>query len=242
MALSSNRDPFHPIGYDNRDEYILVPFHRVLKNTNMGIFQNLSKYVRLHRAIKTFPRLVNASHLDQDQFKIMVDLFDDPRVMINTMADGKLSEEKLEEIYAQVSDPLNLTMIYTSGVEEALRGLMSRQFTKKIYISCDSVTKEIGSYVADNLYRHARSFGYTDVRLIQGTTLEVFEEFPDITTCFLENANVMMDLAVKFMDRLKGRYFIVKAAYPDVDQRRYIDEFNRLMELKSCVISYMFDT
>lgn len=242
MSLSSIRDPFHPIGYDNRDEYILVPFHRVLKNTNMGIFQNLSKYVRLNRAFKMFPRMANAAQLDEEQFRVMVDLFDDPKVMINTMADGKLSDEKLEEIYQKVSDPLNLTTTYTSGVEESLMGLVTRQFTKKIYVSCDSVTKEIASYIAQNLYCHAHGYGYTEVRLIQGSTLDVFGQFEDITTCFLEDASLMIKLAERYPDRLEKRFFIVKANYLDVDQRRYLDEFNHLMDRNACVISYMFDT
>ena len=80
-------DYLRPISDDNRDEYILVEFHRTFINTNMSLLQNLFEaYLKDKLLLSILPGIADFAALDPNKMYDATVMFNHPAQMIKEMS------------------------------------------------------------------------------------------------------------------------------------------------------------
>lgn len=244
-------DLLTPIGTDNRDEVILVEFHRCLKNTNMSILHNMAK------AVRTEPNL----ELIFTGLKDFVKMSKDVRFMVSSLYNRHwefvrmLLKEHMNQIpepmirdYAEAYlHPLHLGYLHTTRLEVVVKMLSEKEFVKKIYVTAPEFTDEMKAYLV-------ALFGAetVDTKIVCAANdpNDVLREDPSVTTAFLSNADDVLELVRENHDQLKGKYIVLLEGYgnlvPIDDQKldsfRHVgdDVFKKLQEDRICVVAHMY--
>lgn len=254
MEFVPNPDFLHPIGTKNRDEALLVPFHRVLKNTNMSAIINLTERMAEDPDIQTvFPGLLdftNASALDMYAYSVM---FPEPHLMLQELSDGALSVDTAIQFAEEFMKPLHVNRLHKTRLEIMINQLIRQPFIKKLYIQADRVTMEIADYVMQEILQYIElAQSKCELHLLEGDFMEVFRDTPDITTCFL-NTSFQFDEIVDTLgeDGLVDKAFIIMDNKYDyiadttiskepIVKHRELDRFKKYLQREICAVSYMY--
>lgn len=237
-----NPDFNTPLSDNNRDEYILVDFHRALKNTNMCILKNLFKAaIDDPNIMKIFPELIKLSKMTLDQQYDAVAIFSHVG-LINVLAHGKLTLEMCQNYAEAMLEPMELEYLHTTRVEMVLAEFLKHGFTKKVYIRADKWTKEMTSYVS-------MCFGgYGDrVFAIEGSLLDCQRDYL-ITTAFVSNADEVHEIITEKPELIQGRMYVImdgvmNLEFPEGNTDgvyKYMDEFKSLHDKKIAAVGYMY--
>lgn len=247
MAMPYNSPDFlRPIRDANREEYILVEFHRVLKNTNMSLVYNLiSAAATDEEIISLLPGLAEYTKKSLDELYDMTVLFNYPHEMVKTMSNDQLSVEMCEQYASYFATPYNMQMLHTTRMEGVLRSLLKTKFVKKLFIFAPEFNDEMKMYIARMFYD--QQIG-SKVICLEGTYEECMLEHPEITTVFQSNVTDLLSLAQFHPGCVKNKFFVVAEGYfnvePSEDGKRaiYIDlkSLTKLVKEKTCEIAFAY--
>ena len=244
-------DLLRPIGTDNRDEYILVEFHRCLKNTNMSILHNLAAAVKTEPFLaELFPALKDFVGMSKDVRYAMSSMYNRHWEFLRMMLkdnEGRLSEDLLKRYAETYLYPLHLNYLHTTRLEVVLHQLSLQDFVKHIYITAPKFTDEMKSYLV-------ALFGADTVDkkivCLENDPKDVLLELPDITTAFLSNSDDVLEVVERNRDCLTGKYIVVVEGYGNLlpakenQMSHFIhvgdDVFRKLQEQRICVVAHMY--
>jgi hypothetical protein len=215
-------DFLRPIAGGNRDEYILVEFHRTLKNTNMALLNNLFARAKDDpELMQIFPKLIEYAKMTSDTRYDASVVFNKPRDLIFNLSGEKLSEELCQQYADAFKEPYKFPNLHTTRMEVVLHHLCEQDFVKKLYIFADKFSNEMKAYVA-------QTFGDvgvgTRVVALEGNLEDCLLSMPEITTVFMSNFSDLEPIYKSHMEVIKGKYIIISHGYgnmvPSQDHKR----------------------
>lgn len=254
MFFVPHADFLHPIGTQNRDEVLLIPFHRALKNTNMSVIINLTERMANEPDIqKIFPGLIKfleSNALDMYAYSVM---FPQPHLMLQELSEGALSVDTAIQFAEEFMRPLHLDRLHKTRLELMVNQLTQQKFIKKLYIQADTVTMEIADYIGREIVQYIEStHSQCEFHLIEGQFMEVFHNIPDLTTVFLNTSYQFDEIVDSFQeDALVDRCFIIMdnkfdyvadttASKEPIVKHRELDRFKSYLDRQICAVSYMY--
>lgn len=239
-------DFLRPIRDNNRNEYILVQFHRVLKNTNMSILKNaFDATLKDHDLLELFPNLANYAKMNIDDQYTNTVLFNYPWELVFNLSEEKLSHEMCQQFAKQFQEPYDFSKLHETRMEGVLRNLLSHDFVKEIYIFADNFTKEMKDYI----FKLFGSKGLGKrVIPINGTFQECLLALPQITTIFMSNASDFFELHQFYPEEVNQRFFIISDGYDNFQQTkdgksfeyRGLSLFKTLDHERKCTVAYSY--
>ena len=248
-------DFLRPIGDDNRDEYLLIEFHRTYKNTNFSLMRNIMKRVTEDQDLyHILPNIVTFASLlyNNSRYDATV-LYNHPEDLIRFLSKNQLSPEMCKRYADAFMHPLILEHLHTTRLEFAISQLVSHPFIKEIYFFADKFTTEMQGYLV-------RAFGpqrfQEKIRLVEGSMQECMIELPQITTAFVSNASEVVSLYQEHPEALHKRMIVISDGYDNYDavddeaskkdpdalhiNYKYLDIFQKLHKARQSEISYAF--
>ena len=247
MAMPYNSPDFlRPIRDANRDEHILVEFHRVLKNTNMSLVYNLiSAAVEDETIIQFLPGLADYTKKSLDELYDMTVLYNYPHEMIRTMSRDKLSVELCTQYANAFATPYNMQMLHTTRMEGVIRNLLKTNFVKTLYIFAPHFNEEMKMYIARMFYD--QQIG-VKVICLEGNYEECLLDHPEITTVFQSNISDLVSFAQFYPDSIQKRFFVIADGYFNVEPTKVgkgaiyinLDFLSKLIKNKVCEIAFAY--
>lgn len=244
-------DLLRPIGTDNRDETILVEFHRCLKNTNMSILHNLAAAAKTEPFLPMlFPALNDFVKMSKDVRYAMSSMYNRHWEFLRMMlkdTDQRLPKELLEQYAETYLYPLHLNYLHTTRLEVVLHQLSLQNFVKRIYVTAPKFTDEMKSYLV-SLF--GADIVDDKITCVENDPKEVLLEDKSVTTAFLSNSDDVLEIAKHDLDCLRGKYIVVVEGYgnllpvKDSQMSHFIhvgdDVFRKLQEDRICVVAHMY--
>lgn len=240
-----NPDFNRPMSNDNRDEYILVDFHRALKNTNMCILKNLFKAaIDDPEIVKIFPQLMNATSLSIDQQYDFTAIYS-PIGLLRVLSNGKLSDTTLQSYVENLMEPMELEYLHTTRIQMILREFLQHDFTKKIYIRADNWTNEMSLYVYE-MFKDMK--GNDRITAVEGSLEDCLRDY-FITTAFISDSDSLHQVIVNEPDLVKGRMFIIIDGMMNLESEnaeegktdyKYLKEFESFQEKKIAAVGFVY--
>lgn len=235
-------DFLHPLGDDNRDEVILIEFHRVLKNTNMAILRNLYyAIIDNFDLTKVFPNAVTYMKLGLDAKYDTTVLFTGEDFIYN-LSGEKLNRDFCSDYVRLLRDPLLIPSLHVTRVESMLREFLKHEFVKKVYIVADKFTNEMEQFMRETFQ------SLLDSRLfcVEGDIQSALTDL-DVTTAFISDSEDVHQIVTKNRDSLKDKMILVMDGYHNVYlddkkdlQYKYMEEFVKLGEDKIANVGYIY--
>lgn len=249
MSVNQNYnsvDFLRPIRESNRDEYILVEFHRVLKNTNMSLMVNIMRAaIKDPQLIEVLPKLEVYSKMDLDDLYTSTVQFNSTTDLIFNLS-GEMFDADLCNGYAEnFQEPYRFDELHRTRMEGILRHLLTAKFVKQLIIFAPSFNEEMKRYIA---------MEYGDVGIgtrvipVEGFLIDCLQTYPQITTAFISDMGDL-EIADRFYPSLlQNRMFVVSDGYgnlepsPKGDSVVYKGEkmMKRLRDEKVCQIFYAY--
>lgn len=240
-----NPDFNRPMSDDNRDEYILVDFHRALKNTNMCILKNLFKAaIDDPEIVKIFPQLMKTTSLSIDQQYDFTAIYS-PIGLLRVLSNGKLSDSMLESYAETLMEPMELEYLHTTRIQLIMREFLQHNFTKKIYIRADKWTNEMSLYVYE-MFKDVK--GNDRIVAVEGSLKDCLADY-FVTTAFISDSESLHQVIVDEPDLVKGRMFIIIDGMMNLESEnaeegktdyKYLKEFESLQEKKIAAIGFVY--
>lgn len=254
MNFVPHADFLHPIGTKNRDEALLIPFHRCFKNTNMSVIINLAdRMAEDYDILKLFPGLmeiVDSTALQMYQYSVM---FTEPHLMLHDLSKGALSVDTAIAFAEEFLKPLHIERLHKTRIEAMINQLIKQPFIKKLYIQADSVTMEIANYVMEEILHYIQvSRSKCELHLVEGAFMEIYHDTPDLTTIFLNSSYQFDEIVETFGDdNLRGKCFIIMDNRFDYEadhtigkdpvmRHRNTEKFKSYLKREICAVSYMY--
>lgn len=240
-------DFLRPIRDDNRDEYFLVDFHRVLVNTNMSLVLNLfERALQDHSIIELFPTLHSYSKLDVNQLYDTTVLYNYPHELIQNLSADRISADLAVAFRDQFMEPYHFDKLHYTRVGFILHEVLQHSFLKKIYLRAPKFTGEMVSYLRN-------IFGSSEVGsrivLIEGNLHDSLTDLPQITTVFMSNTSDLIDAYQIDEKLIEGKLFVIMDGYdnfiPDPSDNQkfiyaYTDFFERWKAERRCIATYVY--
>jgi hypothetical protein len=246
VALQQQPDFLRPIGTKNRDEYILVEFHRVLKNTNMSLLYNLMKRSQQDPSLlEIFPSLGSYAHLSLDNLYNATVLYNYPFELVQNLCRGQLSVDMCVEYAEAYATPYLFDKLHRTRIEVILKHLLEQKFVKQIFIFAPSYNDEMKAYFAQNW----GSVGVPSrVLPIMGNLQDCLLTYREITTVFMSNITDLVQVEQFFPELLKQKMFVIMEGYDnfEVDKESgtmthsYTDMAKRLDKEEIASIGYAY--
>lgn len=240
-------DILRPLHEDNRDEYILVEFHRTLKNTNMSLLRNL--FVRADEdpeILNLLPNLAQYATMSTDERYDATVQFNRPRDLIFNLSGEKLSEELCESYANAFMEPYKFEYLHNTRMELILHNLLKSNFVKKVYVFADKFTNEMKQYFALNFMGQGVD---TRVVALEGDLEDCLLTMQEITTVFISNFSDLDQIYKSHPDAIKGKFIIISDGYSNLvpventtDQFQYAgaELFIKLHREKFADITYSY--
>lgn len=237
-------DFLRPIRENNRDEYILVEFHRTLKNTNMSLLRNL--FLRSKddpEILELFPNLVTYAKLSIDERYDATVQFNYPDELVFNLSKEKLSPELCRKYVEAFIEPYHFEYLHATRMEAILRNLLGQAFVKKVYVFADKFTTEMKAYMAETF----KDVGLgTRVVAIEGGFVDCMLSMPEITTVFMSNTSDFTQLYEFNPEAINGKFFIISDGYDNLEpcddgenfQYAKMKLFDSLNREKKAVVAY----
>lgn len=243
-------DYMRPIRDDNREEILLVEFHRVLKNTNFSVWRNL-----LHAATRDpelssiFPNITSFSSLKTvDEMCLATSLYNTRSDFLYFLSGEKLSMD-LCNIYGDIFlFPLHLFDLPKTKLEFVLHELSDHNFVKGIYFFAPQFTREMKDYMATTF--GVKGFSSGKLHLLEGSLEECMESIPNATTMFISNYSDWEQIYRKDAHAFDGKMVLIADGYSNIEPQIITDKpdilykgmktFMQLYNEKRAEISYMF--
>lgn len=220
--MYNSADFLRPIKDANRDEYILVEFHRVLKNTNLSLLMNLMKHALVDEDMHTiFPNIAVYSKKDIDQLYHASVMFNHPEDMIFALSNEMLPSITCAAFASQFAQPYHFDNSHTTRLEGVLRQLLTTKFVKNIFVFADTFTDEMKRYMA----LEYGPLGLGDrVIPLEGNFTDCMLQYPQITTVFMSDIDVLFDFYSFYPDRLSKKYIVITDGYGNIEPNANIDD------------------
>lgn len=235
-------DFLHPLGDDNRDEIVLIEFHRVLKNTNMSILRNLYyAIIDNFDLTKVFPNATTYMRLGLDAKYDATVLFTAEDFVYN-LSNEKLSRDLCKEYAESLREPLLLPALHITRIESILREFLKHEFVKKVYIVADKFTNEMAQFMREtfqNLLDNRILCIEGDVQsalLDFGATTAFLSDCEDVHQIMTRDRTLLQDMMILVMDGYHNVYLDDKNEI----QYKYMDEFVKLGEDKIANVGYIY--
>lgn len=233
----NNPDYLRPIRAANRDEYILIEFHRVFKNTNMSILRNmLVRSQEDDEILKLFPNLVEYAKMPVDNVYNATVMFNHPEQFVYNLSKETLPMDLCRSYVEVFREPYHFEYLHTTRVEAVLRNLLSQQFVKKVYILADTFTTEMKAYLSSAI---EPEYLGTKVVAIEGNLMDAFDSIPEITTVFMSDACDFETLYQYNPDHVKGKFFVIYDGYDNLEQIDPNDPQSRVQYAKTDLIAQL---
>lgn len=240
-------DFLRPIRDDNRDEYILVEFHRTFVNTNMSILENIFQaYLKDKSLLYILPDIAHYATLDPNKMYDATVLFNHPYQMIKSISRDQLSVELSQKYAETFQEPYHFSHLHHTRLEFMLREMLEHSFVKTIYIFAPKFTDEMKSYL-QNIFE-GKGLG-SRILLVEGNFKECISEISQITTIFMSNVEDLIQVYNENPHLLDGKYILISDGYEnmtadekDPSQLTYVglDLFQHLLQDRKCMISYIY--
>lgn len=240
-------DYLRPISDDNRDEYILVEFHRTFINTNMSLLQNLFEVVLKDKSlISILPGIADFAALDPNKMYDATVMFNHPAQMIKEMSQDRLSDEICNLYAEQFMEPYHFSNLHYTRLEFMIHEMLEHKFVKTIFLFAPSWNDEMKAYL-QNIFR-GQGLG-TRVLLVAGNFEDCISELPQITTIFMSNVQDLLKVYEKDPNLLNGKYILISDGYENMEPSKtdpsnvtYIglDLFEKLQKERKCMITYIY--
>lgn len=247
-SLMRNPDFLRPIGDGNRDEVMVVPFHRILKNTNMSLLLNILEALSADPDLMPlFPGIAAYTKLSVDDMYNATVLYNSKRDLVHELSHGLLSLHRSQDFANAFSEPYNLQNLHLTRLELVLKRLLTASFIKEIYFVADKMTTEMIQYLG---YIFTPEDLNKRVFAIQCDYLELLQEKPEITTIFLDSSKDFFRIYAVDKNLLQDKYVVIGESYFDIEsdpsgkkgavKLAHLKVFKELKEQKICVASYMY--
>lgn len=239
-------DFLRPIRDNNRSEYILVQFHRTLKNTNMSLLKNLFEATLKHRdLLSLFPNLANYAKMTLDDQYTQTVMYNYPWELVYNFSNETLSSEMCQQYAELFQEPYGFQYLHETRMEGVLRHLLEQDFVKEIYIFADKFTSEMKAYIT-HLF-NGKGIG-SRVIPIEGTFQECLLALPQITTIFMSNSSDFFELNQFYPKEVLNRFFIITDGFdnfqPTKDGKSFeyrgMRLFDQLDHEKKCTVAYSY--
>ena len=248
-------DFLRPIGDDNRDEYLLIEFHRTYKNTNFSLMRNIMKRITEDQELfHILPNIVTFARLPDNNARYDATvLYNLPEEFVKFLSKDQLSDGMCEQIVETFLHPLLLDNLHTTRLEFAISQLVAHAFIKEIYFFADKFTTEMQGYLV-HVFGPERF--KEKVRLVEGSMADCLIELPQVTTAFVSNASEVVELYQSHPDALNRRMIVISDGYDNYEaldeeaakkdpdhlhiNYKYLDLFQKLHKARIADISYAF--
>lgn len=254
MAFDPTKvDYLRPIRDDNRDEYIMLPFHRVLKNTNLALVRNLMNRMKKDAdLVNIFPNVKHFAQLNTatDIYNATV-VYNHPEDLIFFLSGDRLTKETCKEFVRQFLNPLRLDLLHNTNVEYSIKSLMEHKFVKRLYIVAPKFTDEMQGYLVN--FFDSKDFDTNRICLIEGNMVESVSEFPEVTTLFLSDFADFKTIYDHTPERVSGKLIAIAEGYDNMEPdptlgtkkqpkmaNKGIDLFIKLHNERKAEVSYFF--
>lgn len=241
----NNPDFLHPIGDRNRDETIVIPFTRGLKNLNFAILKGILGDAVHDMGIRAkFPRLRNLLNMTSFQMYDETALFLRPIDCVYAMADQKLRWDECERIAEYYLRDINYWKLHTTRLEFVCYKLLKQPFMKHLYILTDKMSNEIGAYCSQQFRDHVAE---KRVSVIEGDLTGFLLEHPEVTTVFTRSVSEIFALEENAPQTMAQKYFVSIVCYDDIERApnglivyKQYDRLLKYMEDEVCSVVHMY--
>lgn len=241
----SQPDFLQPLGEDNRDEHILIEFHRVLCNTNMSLLRNLfSAAAKDQEILKVLPNLPIYAKLPIDEKYHATVLYNYPEDLVFNLSKEKLSRETCRAFASQFMEPYNFKTLHLSRMSAIARNLLNAKFVKNLYVFADKFTIEMREYLSEMF---ADKGVDTQVHAMEGNFIECLCAKPEITTCFISNTSDLLAAEDYGHHLIDGKLFMIAQGYnnfvkdeKDEIQLAHLQKFHQWQQQHLANVAYMY--
>lgn len=248
-------DFLRPIGDDNRDERLLIEFHRTYKNTNFSLMRNIMKRITEdHELFQILPNIVTFARLPDNNARYDATvLYNHPEDLVFFLSKERLSMDMCKQYANAFLYPLLLENLHATRLEFAISQLASHAFIKEIYFFADKFTTEMQGYL---VHAFGPDIFKEKIRLIEGPMKDCFIEIPQITTAFVSNASEVIELYHEHPEALYKKMIVISDGYDNYEELdeetakkdpshlrinyKYLDLFQSLHKARQAEISYAF--
>ena len=241
----TNPDFLRPIRDDNRDEYILVEFHRVLVNTNMALLRNLFQASLKDKSLlELLPNLGAFAKLNLDQMYDATVLYNYPNEFVEELSMNRFSSEIADKYVEKFQEPYHFEQLHRSRLSFILHELLDHAFVKNLYIMAPHYTDEMKRYI--NEIFDGKGVG-SRILLVEGNLQDSLSELSQITTVFMSNVSDLIQAESFTPGVINGKMFLIADGYAnfEIDERgelqyQYVKLFEEWKREKRCMVDYMY--
>ena len=242
-------DYLRPIRSGNRDEYFLIEFHRVFKNTNMSILRNmLERSQDDEEILQLFPNLIEYAKMPIDALYNVTVMYNHPEQFVFNLSKETLSMDMCRSFVEVFREPYHFEYLHTTRMEAILRNLIEQQFVKKVYLIADRFTTEMKSYLSSTI--EPKYLG-TKVSAIEGNLIDAFDSIPELTTVFMSDSCDFETLYQYNSELVKNKFFVIYDGYDNLEpvdpndpqsrmQYAKTELINRLAKDRICEVAYAY--